>query len=253
MCGISAFSGDNAVIKALMVTLGQLERGTKGCGVAFTVDNNIFFKKAPVHPVEFFNKHFSEFMKLKYYGVTCAIAHNRMPSAGSVSYENTHPFVSCDRSFALVHNGHAINHSYRHEIIAKGHVLKGETDSEVITHMIEEEVKTFGSVENVLLYSTLKYMDGAILVLTKDGTIYGIRTNHNPLYVGLGDNFVICGSTANAITHVGLELSAIIRLRVKQVVRIRKGKAEFLNEGEDENLHLVNMWNNITDYFRDFF
>jgi glucosamine 6-phosphate synthetase-like amidotransferase/phosphosugar isomerase protein len=142
---------------------------------------------------------------------------------------------------------------FRHEVIEKGHKLKGETDSEVITHMIEEEVKTFGSVENVLLYSTLKYMDGAILVLTKDGTIYGIRTNHNPLYVGLGDNFVVCGSTVNALTHVGLELNAIIRLRVKQVVRIRNGVAEFLNEGEDEYVHLANIWSDVSDYFRDFF
>jgi glucosamine--fructose-6-phosphate aminotransferase (isomerizing) len=257
MCGISAVSGENAVVKALMVTLGQLERGRKGCGVAFTVDGNLFMRKAPVHPIEFFSNHLMEFMRLRDYNVTCAIAHNRMPSAGKICYENTHPFMACDRSFALVHNGHSVNGSYRKMALECYHILKGETDSEVITHMIEEESKTFGDVENVLLNSSLDYLSGAIFILTKDGVIYGTRTDFNPIYVGECDEMVVCGSTHEAVTCVASKLKRLTKLRLRQVVKIKNGRAQFLNEGEDDRVHIAPFGNfylgKYTDYFQDLF
>jgi glucosamine 6-phosphate synthetase-like amidotransferase/phosphosugar isomerase protein len=81
MCGIAGFLGYNAPARALAITLGQLERGTQGSGVAYICKRKIYIRKAPVHPAEFFLKIVDKLPKQ----CTIAIAHNRLPSRGKVT------------------------------------------------------------------------------------------------------------------------------------------------------------------------
>src|SRR5262245_11395602 len=72
--------------------------------------------------------------------VRLCIAHSRLATQGDKSPKNTHPHLSCDRSFAAVHNGIISNH----EEIRKGlqdrgnHFFFSDTDTEVIVHLMEE-------------------------------------------------------------------------------------------------------------------
>ncbi|MEM3047430.1 MAG: glutamine--fructose-6-phosphate transaminase (isomerizing) [Candidatus Bathyarchaeia archaeon] len=75
------------------------------------------------------------------------IAHTRWATHGRVTAANAHPHVSCDRHFAVVHNGIIENYAeLRQELKAKGHTFMSETDSEVIAHLIEEYASTGASL-----------------------------------------------------------------------------------------------------------
>ncbi|MFN8546899.1 MAG: class II glutamine amidotransferase [Candidatus Eisenbacteria bacterium] len=67
------------------------------------------------------------------------IAHTRWATHGEPNQVNSHPHLDCRGHFALVHNGIIENNeSLRERLKAKGHKFRGETDTEVLAHLIEE-------------------------------------------------------------------------------------------------------------------
>jgi glucosamine--fructose-6-phosphate aminotransferase (isomerizing) len=168
MCGIAAVYGDFAAVKSLLLTLNQLERGRQGCGVAYVTNNHIKILKEPIDPTLF-----SEiWIKELNVNTKVAISHNRLPSVGKVSYENTHPFLSCDNNFAFAHNGHRYNHYLRDQLKANGHEIIGETDSEILMHILEDRLKEHGDMPTAIQDLILNHLNGTIVILTKKGELY---------------------------------------------------------------------------------
>ncbi len=235
MCGIDAVYGKNAVLKALLITLGQIERGDKGTGVAYMCNGEIKVLKEPISPIKFFAKHY----KTINVNSRVAIAHNRMPSRGKIAYENTHPFLACDGSFALAHNGTSWNDDEKEYLRMLGHEIKGETDSEILTHILEEYYKATNDYVQALEKLVNYNLDGAIVVLTKNGEIYATKKGFMPLnYVEVeGEIYVASSPQAIAnIVNTGVKYE-INRVKSKQILRItRKGKTELIGKGEEDYL-----------------
>jgi len=241
MCGIDAVFGKNAIIKALLITIGQLERGTQGTGVAYIRNNKIKIVKEPISPIKFFAKYSLRLQNLS----NIAIAHNRAPSVGKVAYENTHPFLACNREFALIHNGTALGYyesnKLRKHLQELGHVIIGQTDSELLTHILEEYYYSTNDYVQALERLYNNELHGAIIILTKQGEIYATKRGFEPLnYVKEGKEIYIASSPqaiANIIyTKVKYDVYAI---KSKQILRVKSnGEIEIIGKGEEE----YNIW-----------
>ena len=114
------------------------------------------------------------------------IAHTRWATHGGVSERNAHPHLSCDGRVAVVHNGIIENHEeLRRELVRKGHRFAGETDSEVVAHLIEEGLR----IEPMprVLTGLFRRLAGtfAILVTVEGGDAMYALKRDSPLVLGL--------------------------------------------------------------------
>src|SRR3989304_5274487 len=70
-----------------------------------------------------------------------ALGHTRWATHGGVTKANAHPHLDCTKRIALVHNGIVDNfQELKKDLVKKGHKFKSETDTEVIAHLIEQEL-----------------------------------------------------------------------------------------------------------------
>ncbi|MEM5866350.1 MAG: class II glutamine amidotransferase [Candidatus Aenigmatarchaeota archaeon] len=169
MCGIGAVvvREGNAWKRAKEILVGQENRGSSSSGIAYIENGEIKILKDTVEPKEFVKKYEVE--------SKVVITHSRAPSVGRVCLENAHPFMSCDGRFALVHNGTFSEYRLIKGLLLSEHLIKGETDSEVICHFIEDYGGIKGYKEILQNFSPQK-----IILLFKDrimgvGEFYIVR------------------------------------------------------------------------------
>lgn len=122
------------------------------------------------------------------------IAHTRWATHGKPSEANAHPHMSAD-SVALVHNGIIENHeTLRQQLKKDGYEFVSETDTEVVVHLIQQQVAKCGNFRQGVTQA-LEFLEGAyaIGVIHKDfpGQVIAARAG-SPLVVGLGigENFI---------------------------------------------------------------
>ncbi|MDD5103337.1 MAG: glutamine--fructose-6-phosphate transaminase (isomerizing) [Candidatus Peribacteraceae bacterium] len=140
MCGIIGYVGRRTDAGVLVVEgLKRLEyRGYDSWGVACKTEEGIVIRK-DVGKISAVNP--SDFLQPS----SLAMAHTRWATHGGVTPENAHPHVSCDGKVVVVLNGIIENfEELRAELAAKGHRFVSTTDTEVIPHLIEEEMKNEG-------------------------------------------------------------------------------------------------------------
>lgn len=236
MCGITAFSGKYAPNKAVAMTLGQLSRGIQGAGVAFIADQSLHVVKAPIHPLQLATQN-KFFWGLKTYS---AISHNRMPSKGNVKLENTHPFMDCQGRFALVHNGTVLGlDNTREQLKAEGHQILGDTDSEVVAHLICKHLNEGGDMLGAL-HKIMQKHPATFLVLTREGDIYGLKASQ-PLWVC---EIEVCENQTNvaiASERKAIELAlpelanhkhTMTELKPNDILHVRGGRVLLLDHHE---------------------
>ncbi|NYZ78317.1 glutamine--fructose-6-phosphate transaminase (isomerizing), partial [Candidatus Micrarchaeota archaeon] len=182
-CGIIGYAGQREAAPLVLDGLKQLEyRGYDSWGIA-TVNNELRVEKR-VGKIEGVGE--SELSKLL---GSVGVGHSRWATHGGVTRENAHPHVDCKNEIAVVHNGIIDNYvELRNELEARGHAFKSQTDTEVIPHLIEEEIAAGAGFTEAVL-KTARKLNGsfALAVLnTRDpNTLVGVR-NESPLIVGLG-------------------------------------------------------------------
>ena len=121
------------------------------------------------------------------------IAHTRWATHGEPSEANAHPHVSGD--IAVVHNGIIENHEVlRRELQAQGYVFTSQTDTEVIAHLVERELKTASSLLDAVM-ATRTQLHGAygmVVVDRKQPERMIVARSGSPLVIGfgIGEHFV---------------------------------------------------------------
>ncbi|WP_115366848.1 glutamine--fructose-6-phosphate transaminase (isomerizing) [Alteripontixanthobacter maritimus] len=131
---------------------------------------------------------------------TIGIAHTRWATHGAPTAANAHPHAT-DR-VALVHNGIIENYKpLRDELVAAGRTLESETDSEVVAHLVSQQIEVGASPEDAV-QTVLPRLRGAfaLAILFRDhpGMMIGARRG-SPLVVGYAEGEMFLGSDALAL------------------------------------------------------
>ncbi|NTX20499.1 glutamine--fructose-6-phosphate transaminase (isomerizing) [Burkholderia cepacia] len=132
MCGIVGASGLNNQVPQLVNALSRLEyRGYDSCGIAVQDDGRLRSERTLRRVTDLQ----ARVLTLGLEAQTC-IAHTRWATHGAPSEMNAHPIMSGD-TIAVVHNGIIENHdALRVELRERGYTFRGQTDTEVIAHLI---------------------------------------------------------------------------------------------------------------------
>ncbi|WP_338639743.1 glutamine--fructose-6-phosphate transaminase (isomerizing) [Burkholderia pyrrocinia] len=132
MCGIVGASGLNNQVPQLVNALSRLEyRGYDSCGIAVQDGGRLLSERTLRRVTDLQDR----VLTLGLEAQTC-IAHTRWATHGAPSEMNAHPIMSGD-TIAVVHNGIIENHdALRAELRQRGYAFRGETDTEVIAHLI---------------------------------------------------------------------------------------------------------------------
>jgi len=199
MCGIVGYIGKQNAQEILIQGLKRLEyRGYDSSGVAVSREKGVYLAKAlgRVSKLE-------EKLDRKGRDISVGIAHTRWATHGKPSQKNAHPHQDCTKKISIVHNGIIENYKeLKEQLISRGHVFRSETDSEVVAHLIEEEMKT-REYEDAI-FEVLRRLKGAyaVAVLNADQPDMLIAArNSSPLVLGLGTNEYILASDASAIVE----------------------------------------------------
>ncbi len=186
MCGIVGYIGRDNAKNVIVDGLKRLEyRGYDSAGLALIVDGEIkvFKKVGKIREFEI------ELNRLNIYS-NIGIGHTRWATHGKPTFENAHPHLSCDGKIAVVHNGIIENYApLKEELTLKGHTFKSQTDTEVIVHLIEEELKSSKDFFEAFLRAVnrLKGSFAICLITTYEpDKLFCVRKD-SPLVVGLGE------------------------------------------------------------------
>lgn len=185
MCGIVGYIGDKQAGSVIIDGLKRLEyRGYDSAGIAVVRDGKIELRRS----VGKLERLVSALSKDPVKG-NVGIGHTRWATHGKPSEENAHPHNDCTGKIVVVHNGIIENYlQLKKELTAKKHVFKSETDTEVIAHVIEKNMK--GDLLEAV-NKTIKEIRGAyaLCVISSEdpGRIVAVKRD-TPLIIGIGEN-----------------------------------------------------------------
>ncbi len=199
MCGIfGCIIKQGQAVKLITDSLKRLEyRGYDSIGVA-TINDGILKVKKNMGRIE----EVVEELEIEKMQGNMGIGHTRWATHGAPSMINAHPHTDCTGSTALIHNGVLENYAeIKEELIEKGHNFVSRTDTEVIPHLLEEELKGDISIKGAFLRA-LRRLKGsyaiAFISSSEPDRIYCAR-NESPLVLGLSDDGIFCASDVPAI------------------------------------------------------
>jgi len=196
MCGIVGILGKEAVALQLVDALKRLEyRGYDSAGVS-TVENGHLDRRRAEGKLRNLETRLAEDPLTGHTG----IGHTRWATHGAPTERNAHPHVA--GGVSVVHNGIIENfRQLRDELGAKGSQFATETDTEVIAHLIAQEMAD-GATPKDAVAKTLGRLEGAfalaIIFAGEDDLMIGARQG-SPLAVGFGKGQMYLGSDAIAL------------------------------------------------------
>ncbi|MEM7619571.1 MAG: glutamine--fructose-6-phosphate transaminase (isomerizing) [Pseudomonadota bacterium] len=197
MCGIIGILGQKNVASALVDALKRLEyRGYDSAGIATLYNGEINRLRAPGKLRNLENK----LADCELSG-TLGIGHTRWATHGIPNEANAHPHMT--DQLCLVHNGIIENfHVLREQLVSKGVTFESDTDTEVIAHLIAQELIIHKDPAEAVRH-VLQKLDGAfaiaILFVGYDDLMIAARQG-SPLAIGHGDEEMYVGSDAIALS-----------------------------------------------------
>lgn len=219
MCGIVGYIGSKNAIDVIINGLENLEyRGYDSSGIAF-LDND---KINSVKTVGRINN-LKEKLEVGYNGIfsTTGIGHTRWATHGVPSDENSHPHISMNEKFAVVHNGIVENYlQIKEELERDNFIFKSETDTEVISQLLEK-IDDGDFLSTVFKMRQRVNGSYAFGILKKDtNELVGTR-KESPLVLGIGDSeFYIASDIIAILKHT----RDVIYLENGDLVHLKDGK-----------------------------
>ena len=188
MCGIIGLCGSFNHRDMILNGLKRLEyRGYDSAGIGYVEKEKIVINKLSESVDKLFNK-------LNDFETLCSIGHTRWATHGKVCYQNTHPFISKNGIFALVHNGTINNYLLlKQELIEKGYTFEGETDSEVVVNYLE-----FLFLNNNSILLSLKLLDtklegsySLVILYKEEQSLYFLKNQTSLLLIKKEEGYIL--------------------------------------------------------------
>jgi glucosamine--fructose-6-phosphate aminotransferase (isomerizing) len=221
MCGIVGYVGSRQADEILLAGLKRLEyRGYDSAGIA-VINGALACRKRKGKVADL-----QEMVNGGLAG-TCGIGHTRWATHGAPSDENSHPHLSSDGIFALVHNGIVENYSVlREQLIRDGYTFESQTDTEVLVHLIHAVQAETGlslpeAVREALTHVVGTY--GIAVVSSLEPDILIAARKGSPLILGVGDDENFVASDASALIE---HTNQVVYLNDGELVVIRSDSFE---------------------------
>jgi glucosamine--fructose-6-phosphate aminotransferase (isomerizing) len=200
MCGIIGYIGQKDVVPVLIEGLRRLEyRGYDSAGIAIGSSGSITLRRSAGKL-----SNLEHVIALDPLTGDYGIGHTRWATHGRPTEENAHPHRDCTGRIVVVHNGIIENYlDLKQELQRQGHTFVTETDTEIVAHLVEREMKDDG-LENAVRRA-LMLMRGlfALVLISADDPekIVAVR-NGPPIVVGLGnDEFFVASDIPAILSH----------------------------------------------------
>lgn len=224
MCGIVGYIGNRDAMPVLVEGLRRLEyRGYDSVGIAVIPRDKLIIKKCKGKI-----KDLEALLKDKDISKSLiGISHNRWATHGAPTNINAHPHQDCSGDIAVVHNGIIENFSeLKKHLTEEGHRFKSQTDTEVISHLVEKYYN--GDLKDAVL-KTLKDLKGsfALGVISKNEPDKLIAARkESPLIVGIGEGENFIASDVPAILK---HTKNVIYLEDGEVAVLSKDKVDIFD------------------------
>lgn len=226
MCGIIGYIGKHSALPILIKGLELLEyRGYDSAGVVLSTEN----EKLVVEKCKGRIEDLKKLLNNNHNTSTVGLGHTRWATHGIPSKKNAHPHLDCTGQLAIVHNGIIENYqALKAFLIKKGHKFISDTDSEVIAHLIEEELKKSKNYE-ASCRNAFKKLEGSFavgVISSKYPDVLIAARLNSPLIVGIGDNENFIASDAPAIID---RTKRVVYLDNNEIVVLRDGNVKIMN------------------------
>ena len=190
MCGIIGYVGHRQAAPLLYQGLQRLAyRGYDSAGLAVAGNGNGIVLRRSAGKLE----NLGHVLRAEPVQGTVGVGHTRWATHGRPSEENAHPHRA--GQVVVIHNGIIENYlELRHELLARGRRFSSETDTEVISHLIDQHIRD-GLTFPEATRTALKRLAGSFAIValceSQPDTIVAAK-NATPIVVGLGEgeNFI---------------------------------------------------------------
>ncbi|MBR2471314.1 MAG: glutamine--fructose-6-phosphate transaminase (isomerizing), partial [Clostridia bacterium] len=229
MCGIVGYIGNKPSVPFLLSGLSKLEyRGYDSAGIAVLTDENqVCVRKAKGRLSVLSDKISGENIS-----GSIGIGHTRWATHGEPSDVNSHPHTSNRGDIAVVHNGIIENYAIlKEKLISRGYEFVSETDTEVVSHLLDYYYK--GDMIDAIIRLTEK-LEGSyalgIVSAAHPGEMFAVRKD-SPLIVGIGDGENYIASDIPAVLEYTRD---VYLLEDKEIVHFKDNTITVLDTDKTE-------------------
>lgn len=222
MCGITGYIGSDNTGRVVHEGLKNLEyRGYDSAGIALAGDD-LTIEKTEGEVDDLTAPHAA--------AATAGIGHTRWSTHGEPTETNAHPHTDCTGEVAVVHNGIIENYDALKSELETRHVFESATDTEVIPHLIEEELENDTSLVAAVQRATGQLEGSYAIAVTAaghDGIV--VAREDSPLLIGHSDETTYVGSDATAFIEY---TDRVTYLESGDIAHLTSDAVTIYNDGE---------------------
>jgi glucosamine--fructose-6-phosphate aminotransferase (isomerizing) len=192
MCGIIGYVGKKPAVDIIKDALKRLEyRGYDSTGIATIANGSVHLCKDKGNVADVIKD--CTISNLPGYR---GIGHVRWATHGGVTRENAHPHCDALSQIAVIHNGIIENYEQLKKHLVQKYKFKSETDTEVIPHLIREQIDAGMSFEEAF-FTAIRQLEGSFAIIAistlANGKLFAARKD-SPMVLGIGKNANYIGS-----------------------------------------------------------